>query len=288
LHNHSEYSLLDGASKIDGLVDKAVEQGAPAIALTDHGVMYGALGFYRAAKKKGITPIIGVEAYMAPKSRFEKSGSNDANHVTLLVQDPEGYRNLIKLVSIAHTEGFYYKPRIDMELLAKYNAGIICLSGCLSGTVQEPLQRGDYAAAKAAAQAYKDIFGDRFYLEMMRHGLDDQQKVEEGMFRLRAELGVPFVATNDSHYTNHEDHEPHAVLCCLQSGKTINDPKRFKLPNDQFYVKSAAEMREVFKDIPEACDATLEIASRISANIDGLDNSEIFHIPTSNSGREKN
>ena len=280
LHNHSEYSLLDGASKISGLVNKAVEQGAPAIALTDHGVMYGTLEFYREAKKKGITPIIGVEAYVAPKSRFEKSGSNDANHVTLLVQDPEGYRNLIKLVSIAHTEGFYYKPRIDMELLAKYNAGIICLSGCLSGTVQEPLQNGDYAAAKAAAQTYKDIFGDRFYLEMMRHGLEDQQKVEEGMFRLRKELGVPFVATNDSHYTNHEDHEPHAVLCCLQSGKTINDPKRFKLPNDQFYVKSAAEMREIFKDIPEACNATLEIAARVNANIDGLENSTIFHIPT--------
>lgn len=280
LHSHSEFSLLDGASRIPDMVRKAVEIGAPAQALTDHGVMYGALDFYNECKKEKITPIIGVEAYIAPKTRFDKSGSNDAAHITLLVQDPEGYRNLIKLVSLAWTEGFYYRPRIDMDLLAKYNKGIICLSGCLSGLVQDPLLHGDYESAKSAAQAYKDIFEDRFYLEMMRHNLPDQQKVEEGMFRLREELGVKFVATNDSHYTNHEDHEPHAVLCCLQKGTTITDPKRFKLPNDQFYIKTSQEMREVFADIPEACDATLEIAARISSQIDGLEKSEIFHIPT--------
>ena len=282
LHVHSEYSILDGANRLEAIVKAAVDQGSNAIALTDHGNMFGTFEFYRIAKKSGIKPIIGVEAYMAPQSRFLKSGSNDANHVTLLVQNSEGYRNLIKLVSLANTEGYYYKPRMDMELLAKYNAGLICLSGCLSGMVQEPLQRGDYEAAKAAAQAYKDIFGDRFYLEMMRHNLDDQNRIEQNMFKLRDELGVPFVATNDSHYTNHEDHEPHAVLCCLQGGgKTMDDPKRFKLPNDQFYLKSAKEMRDTFADIPEACDATLEIADRIDSHIDGLEDSPpgVYHIP---------
>jgi DNA polymerase-3 subunit alpha len=274
LHVHSDYSLLDGAAKVNAICRKAVEQGAPAIALTDHGVMFGAMEFYTAAKDHGITPIIGVEAYMAPNGRFDRTVRNEA-HVTLLAQDEEGYHNLVKLVSLGFTEGFYYKPRIDIDLLAKHAKGIICLSGCLSGLVQEPLQRGDYAEAKKNAQAYKDIFGDRFYLELMRHDLDDQRNVEDGMLRLHAELGVPLVATNDSHYVEHADHEFHDVLLCVGTASTVNTEKRFRLPGDEFYIKTPEAMRSVFADLPEACDATLEIAKRVDITF----SHKSFHIP---------
>jgi DNA polymerase-3 subunit alpha len=277
LHVHSEYSLLDGAAKIKAICKKAAEQGAPAVALTDHGVMYGALEFYAAAKDHGLTPIIGVEAYMAPNGRLDKTVRNEA-HVTLLAQDEDGYRNLIRLVSLGFTEGFYYKPRIDIDLLAAHSKGIICLSGCLSGLVQAPLQRGDYAAAKAAAQAYKDIFGDRFYLELMRHGIADQAKVERDMLRLHRELGVPLVATNDSHYVEHADHGFHDVLLCVGTAAVVSAEKRFRLEGEEFYLKTADQMRTTFADIPEACDATLEIARRVNLEL-SVTNNKTFHIP---------
>jgi DNA polymerase-3 subunit alpha len=266
LHVHSEYSLLDGACRVDALCRRTADQGAPGIALTDHGVMFGALEFYYAARDHKLVPIVGCEAYLAPRGRFDRTTREEA-HVTLLAADLVGYRNLVALISKGFLEGYYYKPRIDLDLLAKHHEGLIVLSGCMSGLCAQPLLRNDYEGAKKAAQVYREIFGDRFYLEIMRHGIPEQEIVNTGLIKLAAELNLPLVATNDSHYLRRDDAQAHDVLLCIGTGKTVQDTSRMKFLTDQFYVKSAEEMRELFADVPEACDNTLAIANRVDIAI---------------------
>ncbi len=266
LHVHSEYSLLDGACRVDDLCRRAAEGGAPGVALTDHGVMFGAMEFYYAARDVRLTPIVGCEAYIAPRGRFDKTVRDEA-HVTLLAADLVGYRNLVALISKGFLEGYYYKPRIDMDLLAKHHDGLIVLSGCMSSLCAQPLLRDDYAGAKKAAQSFVDIFGDRFYMEIMRHGIPEQDIVNTGLIKLAREMQIPLVATNDSHYLNRADAQAHDVLLCIGTGKTVQDTSRMKFMTDEFYVKSSEEMRELFADVPDACDNTLEIAKRIDIKI---------------------
>jgi DNA polymerase-3 subunit alpha len=266
LHVHSEYSLLDGACRVDDLCRRAAEGGAPGVALTDHGVMFGAMEFYYAARDVRLTPIVGCEAYIAPRGRFDKTVRDEA-HVTLLAADLVGYRNLVALISKGFLEGYYYKPRIDMDLLAKHHDGLIVLSGCMSSLCAQPLLRDDYAGAKKAAQSFVDIFGDRFYMEIMRHGIPEQDIVNTGLIKLAREMRIPLVATNDSHYLNRADAQAHDVLLCIGTGKTVQDTSRMKFMTDEFYVKSSEEMRELFADVPDACDNTLEIAKRIDIKI---------------------
>ena len=275
LHVHSEYSLLDGACRVDQLCRRTAEEGAPGIALTDHGVMFGAVNFYDTAKKKyGVTPIIGCEAYIAPRGRFDRTVREEA-HVTLLAASDVGYKNLTTLISKGFLEGYYYKPRIDMDLLAEYNEGLIVLSGCMSSLVSGPLLKNDYETAKKNALVFGQIFGDRFYVEIMRHGMPEEDALNESLIRLARELKYPLVATNDAHYLSQNDAQAHDVLLCIGTGKTVQDTSRMKFFSDQFYVKSAAEMRELFADIPEACDNTLAIAKRIDITIPD----KVFYLP---------
>jgi DNA polymerase-3 subunit alpha len=264
LHAHSEYSLLDGASRISEMVRHAVETGMPAIALTDHGVLYGAVDLYLQAKAAGINPIIGQEAYVATRSRLQKEGRADRDpyHLILLVKDLAGYRNLIKLSSQAHLEGYYYKPRIDKALLAEHTDGLIALSSCLGGEVASRLLDGDEAAAEQAALEYQRMFGDDYFLEIQDHGMEEQTRVNEGLARLSQRTGIPLVATNDSHYTRQDDAEAHDILLCLQTGTVVSDPKRMRFHNDEFYLKTPAEMAERFRDFPEAIANTVRIAER--------------------------
>ena len=266
LHVHSEYSLLDGACRVDDLCRRTAEGGAPGVALTDHGVMFGAMEFYYAARDVKLTPIVGCEAYIAPRGRFDRTVRDEA-HVTLLAADLVGYRNLVALISKGFLEGYYYKPRIDMDLLAKHHDGLIVLSGCMSSLCAQPLLRNDYAGAKKAAQSFVDIFGDRFYMEIMRHGIPEQDIVNDGLIKVARELSIPLVATNDSHYLNRGDAQAHDVLLCIGTGKTVADTSRMKFMTDEFYVKSSEEMRALFADVPDACDNTLEIAKRIDIKI---------------------
>ncbi len=274
LHVHSEYSLLDGACRVDDLCNKTVNEGAPGIALTDHGVMFGAVNFYDSARKHGLTPIIGCEAYIAPRGRFDRTVRDEA-HVTLLAADDVGYKNLTTLISKGFTEGYYYKPRIDMDLLAAHHEGLIVLSGCMSSLVAAPLLKNDYEGAKKHAKMFHDIFGDRFYVEIMRHGMPEEDAINNGLIKIARELNYPLVATNDSHYLTQGDAPAHDVLLCIGTGKTVQDTSRMKFFSDQFYVKSAAEMRELFADIPEACDNTLEIVKRIDITIP----EKVFYLP---------
>ena len=275
LHVHSEYSLLDGACRVESLCRKTADEGAPGIALTDHGVMFGAVDFYDTARKRyGLTPIIGCEAYIAPRGRLDRTVRDEA-HVTLLAASDVGYKNLTTLISKGFLEGYYYKPRIDMDLLATYNEGLIVLSGCMSSLVSAPLLKNDYATAKGNAQMFHDIFGDRFYVEIMRHGMPEEDVVNAGLIKIARELNYPLVATNDSHYLTQGDAQAHDVLLCIGTGKTVQDTNRMKFFSDQFYVKSAEEMRELFADIPEACDNTLEIVKRIDITIP----EKIFYLP---------
>jgi DNA polymerase-3 subunit alpha len=266
LHVHSEYSLLDGACRVDDLCRRAYEGGAPGVALTDHGVMFGAMEFYYAARDAKLTPIVGCEAYIAPRGRFDRTVRDEA-HVTLLAADLVGYRNLVALISKGFLEGYYYKPRIDMDLLAKHHDGLIVLSGCMSSLCAQPLLRNDYAGAKVAAQSFVDIFGDRFYIEIMRHGIAEQDVVNDGLIKLAREMNLPLVATNDSHYLDRADAQAHDVLLCIGTGKTVQDTSRMKFMTDEFYVKSAQEMYALFEDVPDACDNTLAIAKRIDMRV---------------------
>jgi len=266
LHVHSEYSLLDGACRVDDLCRRSNENGAPGVALTDHGVMFGAMEFYYAARDAKLTPIVGCEAYIAPRGRFDRKVRDEA-HVTLLAADLVGYRNLVALISKGFLEGYYYKPRIDMELLAKHHDGLIVLSGCMSSLVSQPFLRNDYAGAKRAAQSFVDIFGDRFYIEIMRHGIPEQDAVTNGLIALARDMRLPLVATNDSHYLDRRDAQAHDVLLCIGTGKTVADASRMKFMTDEFYVKSSEEMRALFADVPEACDNTLAIVDRIDIKI---------------------
>jgi len=286
LHTHTEYSLLDGAARIDALVRRAAGFGMPALAVTDHGAMFGALGFYESATAAGVKPIIGVEAYVAPSSRFERApGESEEKyrHLTILARDEVGYRNLLKLVSDAHLEGFYHRPRIDKELLAERAAGLIGLSGCLASEVSQLLLSGQTAKAAETAAAYRDVFGPgAFYLELQDHGLPEQRRILPELVELGRRIGLPLVATNDLHYTEREDAKPHDVLLCIQQQKVQTDTNRLRFDSDQFYLKTAQEMRETFHDLPEACDATLEIADMCDLRLvygDALPPDQRFHVP---------
>jgi len=265
LHVHTEYSLLDGATRIGQLAAAAREFGMPAVAMTDHGVMYGAVDFYESCLKNGVKPIIGCEVYVAQRTRHDRAPNVDDSpyHLVLLAADAEGYRNLIKLVSLGYSEGFYYKPRVDRELLARHRGGLIALSACLAGEVATRFLTGDETGARAAALYYRDLFGpDNFFLELQNHGLEEQRRVNRFLERLSAETGIRLVATNDAHYLRRGDARAHDVLLCIQTATTVDDPKRLRFPNDEFYFKSPAEMAAAFPDHPEALAAAVEIAER--------------------------
>ncbi len=281
LHAHSEYSLLDGASRISEMVRHAVETGMPAIALTDHGVLYGAVDLYLQAKAAGINPIIGQEAYVATRSRHQKEGRADRDpyHLILLVKNLAGYRNLIKLSSLAHLEGYYYKPRIDKALLAEHTEGLLALSSCLGGEVASRLLEGDEEGAEQAAREYQRMFGEDYFLEIQDHGLEEQSRVNEGLARLSQRTGIPMVATNDSHYTRRDDAEAHDILLCLQTGTVTSDQKRMRFHNDEFYLKTPAEMAERFRDFPEAVANTVKIAERCHLELDTKPLLPRFEVP---------
>ena len=278
--------MLDGAARVEELVKEVARQEMPAIAITDHGNVFGAYEFNKQAKKVGVKPIIGIEAYVAPESRFDKkrvkwaeggeddvSGGGAYTHMTLLAEDNTGLSNLFKLSSLASLEGFYYKPRMDRELLAKYSQGIIATTGCPGGEIQTRLRMGAYKEAVKAASDLRDIFGPQnFFLEIMDHGIDVENRVKKDLLKLGDDLGLPLLATNDLHYTKYEDAGAHEALLCVQSGSTIADPKRFKFENNEFYLKSAQQMRELFKDLPDACDNTLLIAERCNVTMREGDN----------------
>ncbi|TMF93179.1 MAG: DNA polymerase III subunit alpha [Chloroflexi bacterium] len=265
LHNHTEYSLLDGASRIQAMVTRAAELDMPAIGLTDHGVMYGAIHFYKACKEAGIKPIIGCEVYVAPRSRLLREGrvDRDPNHLTLLAANHSGYLNLMRLCTVGQMEGMYYKPRIDKEILAQHSEGLIALSGCLQGEAASRIVDGDIDGARESVAAYRDIFGpDRFLLEVQRHGIDRQVEVNDALARFGKEFGLRLCATNDLHYVHRHDSEAHDVLLCLQTGARFNDPNRWRFSTQENYLKTPAEMIEAFADMPEALASTLEVADQ--------------------------
>ena len=292
LHVHTEYSLLDGACRIEKLLDKAQEMGQKSVVITDHGVMYGVIDFYKAAKKRGIKPIIGCEIYVAKRSRFDKIHGidNENRHLVLLCKNETGYRNLVAIVSKAWTEGFYSKPRADMELLREHSEGLIALSACLAGEIPRALSVGDYDEAKAAALRYREIFGeDNFYLELQDHGLREQAHINPQIIRLSKETGIPLVVTNDCHYIEKEDTKMHHILVCIQTNRTVEDEDTLEFGSDEFYFKSEDEMRALFPDCPEAADNTQKIADRCNVEFefgktklprfdtpDGSDNREYF------------
>ena len=281
LHVHTEYSMLDGAARVSDLVKEVARQEMPAIAMTDHGNVFGAFDFYKQAKKAGVKPIIGIEAYVAPESRHDKkriqwgsggeddvSGGGAYTHMTILAENNHGLANLFKLSSLASLEGYYYKPRMDREILSKYADGLIATTGCPGGEIQTRLRMGKYKEALRAASDYRDIFGaNNFFLELMDHDLEIENRVKVDLMKLGKDLKLPLLATNDLHYTDKSDADAHAALLCVQSGSTLADPKRFKFDSNEFYVKSAAEMRHLFKDAEGACDNTLLIAERCNVTL---------------------
>lgn len=271
LHNHTEYSLLDGASRIKKLVHRAKELDMPAVAITDHGVMYGVIDFYKEAKKAGIKPIIGCEVYVAPRTRFDKEHRKDDSpyHLVLLAQNQEGYKNLSRLVSQAFLEGFYYKPRVDKELLKKYSEGLIALSACLAGEIPQLIMQGNTSKAKELALEYKEIFGEEnFYLELQQHGIEEQAAVNREVIKIARELGIPLVASNDIHYVTKEEAVAQDVLLCIQTGKVRDEENRMKFPTEEFYLKSYDEMELLFAEYPEALSNTLLIADRCSVDFE--------------------
>ena len=273
--------MLDGAARIEKLAEEVAKSGDGAIAMTDHGNVFGAFDFYKTMKKAGVKPIIGIEAYVAPESRFEKKrvkwaegGEDDVSsggaytHMTLLAENNVGLSNLFRLSSLASLEGFYYKPRMDRELLSTYSQGLIATTGCPGGEIQTRIRMGAYNEARAAAATYRDIFGaDNYFVEIMDHGIDIEKRVREDLLKLAKELGLPLLATNDLHYTYANDAKHHAALLCVQTGSTLADPKRFKLDSEEFYLKDAATMRRIFKDLEDACDNTLLIAERCNTTL---------------------
>lgn len=285
LHVHSEYSLLDGMTRIDEAPEYAKSLGMDSLAITDHGVMFGIIDFYKSCKKAGIKPIIGCEVYVAPRSRFDKDAVKDRgmSHLILLAENMTGYKNLTKLVSCGFTEGFYRKPRVDKALLREFHEGIICLSACLAGSVPKKLLNGDYSGAKDEAIEYREIFGEKnYFLEIQNHGLNEDNIAIAGLKKLSGELDIPLVATNDSHYIHREDAKAHDVLLAIQTGARIDDENRMRFANDQFYLKSEDEMRALFPDIPEAIEESHKIAERCNVEFEFGN----YHLPefTSDSG----
>jgi DNA polymerase III subunit alpha len=272
LHLHTEYSLLDGACRIEELLDEAARLKMPALAVTEHGNMFSSVVFHDAARKRGIKPILGCEVYVAPGSRLDKNGNigETANHLVLLAETDEGFRNLIKLVSAGYTEGFYYKPRIDKSLLAAHSKGLIGLSSCLKGEVATEIRSDQLRRATAAAASYRDILGDgNFFLEMQFQGLDEQRIVNTGLVPIARDLHLPLVCTNDVHYLHQDDHKPHDILLCIGTGKSVHDAQRLRYHGDQFFLKTGAEMAEIFKDYPDAVQNTVRIAERVNVEIPG-------------------
>ncbi|MBR0598794.1 DNA polymerase III subunit alpha [Sinanaerobacter chloroacetimidivorans] len=289
LHVHTEYSLLDGASRIKDLIARTKELGMDSVAITDHGAMFGVIDFYKEAKKQGIKPIIGCEVYTAARTMRDKDAEKDKHqgHLVLLAENQQGYNNLMKIVSAGYTEGFYYKPRIDHHVLRQYKGGIIALSACLAGDIQKKLLNNDYEGAKKEALELLDIFGEgNFFLELQDQGLEEELKILPLMKQLHEETKIPFVATNDVHYVRQEDAVPHDVLLCIQTARTVEDENRMRFPNDQFYLKSEEEMEHLFADIPEALENTVKIAQR--CNVDfrfGEIHLPEFHAPDGQDNR---
>ena len=270
LHLHSEYSLLDGACRIDDLVQKAVDLNMPAVALTDHGVMYGSMEFYLKCKKAGIKPLVGNEMYVATRARHQRENKklDDAQHLVLLAQNEVGYRNLLKLTSLASLEGYYYKPRIDKELLNQYSEGLICLSACLGGEVPEHIMDNAMDRARRSVSEFKEIFGDRYYLELQdHHSIQKQKDVNHRLVQLSEEMRVPLVVTNDVHYLNDTDADPHQVLLCVQTATTMDDPKKMNYGSQQFFLKTQEEMYRTFPEFGHALARTAEIAERCDLNL---------------------
>lgn len=271
LHVHTEYSLLDGCCRIKSLIDRAAELGQKYIAITDHGVMYGVIDFYKYALEKGVKPIIGCEVYVAPRGRFDKQKGQDGSysHLVLLCKNNEGYKNLIKLVSLGFTEGFYSKPRVDRELLEKYSDGIIALSACLAGEIPKRILNGEYEKAKETALWYKSTFGEEnYYLEIQDHGIREQKIVNPQIIRLSKETGIPLVCTNDVHYINNEDYRMHKVLLCVQTGSSVNEESALEFKTNEFYLKTGEEMAELFSSTPEAVHNTVEIAEKCNVTFE--------------------
>lgn len=271
LHVHSEYSLLDGACRLDGLIARAKELGQTAVAVTDHGVMYGLVEFYKAAKKAGIKPILGCEAYVAPRTRHDRQHGidSDNHHLVLLCENETGYANLVRLISAAWTEGFYSKPRVDRELLSKYHEGLIALSACLAGEIPAALRQGQFDEARRLALEYQTLFGkDNFFLELQDHGIAEQQTVNRGLIRLSRETGIPLVCTNDAHYLTRADAEVQKVLLCIQTNTTVDEPNPMAFETEEFYLKSEDEMRALFPQLPEAFDNAARIAERCNVELE--------------------
>src|ERR1041385_2111871 len=272
LHLHSEYSLLDGACRLDKLMDKAHELKLPALALTDHGVLYGAIDFYQAAREKGIKPIIGCEVYVAPGSRLEKKatgGSRDVyHHLVLLARDETGYKNLVRLATAAHLEGYYYKPRVDKELLAAHHQGLIALSGCLASEIPDLIQKDQEIQARQSIDWVNQGFGaDSFYLDLQNHGIAEQAKVNRALIPWAKEFGLKLVGTNDVHYVDRSDFHAHDCLICIGTQSLLEDSKRMRYVPEQFYLRSAEDMKALFQETPEAVLNTLEVAEQCNLEI---------------------
>ncbi|MDP2808044.1 MAG: PHP domain-containing protein, partial [bacterium] len=273
LHVHTEYSILDGLIPVKDLVAKAVQYKLPALAITDHGNMFGALDFYTQARSAGVKPIIGIETYVAPKSRTDHalSETDDTSyHLLLLARNEKGYKNLLVLSSLAYLEGFYRKPRIDKELLSQHCEGLVALSACTKGEISQALLKGDKEKARTAALFYKDLFGPDFYLEIQDHGMEEEKVINPGLLELSKELEIGLVATNDVHYLEAKDAKVHDVLLCIQTGATLDDEKRLKFSNQSFYFRSPEEMVKLFGHIPGALENTVVIAERCNLTLDQL------------------
>ena len=272
LHCHTDYSLLDGACEIGQLMDLVVEQKMPSVAMTDHGNLFGAVEFYNKAKEKGVHPVIGCEVYVSQQGLASRSDTDRYNHLVLLCENQDGYRNLLKLVSTAFLEGFYYKPRIDKDLLAQHSKGLIAMSACLRGDINETIMANRYEEAKRLAYGYADMFGkDNFFLEIQDHGLDQDKIVTPEVLRLSQETRIPLVATNDSHYMRKGDARAHEILLCIQTGKTMSDPQRMRFTQPEFYLKTRDEMLAMFGEVPEtvaALDRTWDIAQRCQVSLE--------------------
>ena len=286
LHVHTQYSLLDGAIRIDPLIARAREFGMEAVAITDHGTMFGTIEFYEKARKAGLHPVIGCECYLAPRRMSDKTAldSKGLSHLVLLAENQTGYRNLCKLATLAQLEGFYYKPRIDKEALGAHSEGLIALSACLHGEIPRLILNGPPEKADQAAREYQKIFGeDNFFLEVQHNGIDIQQRVNEALLDMSQRLSIPMVASNDCHYLAKEDTRAHEVLLCIQTGKTMSDPNRFRFRTDQLYFKSPREMRDAFGDYPGALSNTVDIARRCRVEFDF----KTYHFPQFDAESEK-
>ncbi len=270
LHVHSEYSLLDGANRIKDLPKRAKELGMDSIAITDHGVMYGVIDFYKSCKKENVKPIIGCEVYVANRTRFDKEPGidNRYNHLILLAKNMKGYQNLSKLVSLSFLEGYYYKPRIDLEILEKYSEGLICLSACLAGSVNQALLNGEIEKAEEIALWHKNIFGEDYYIEIQNNGLDEQVLANQKLVTLARKLDIPLVTTNDAHYLKKEDSYNHEVLLCIQTGKRMSDTDRMKFETEELYIKSPEEMSKYFSAFPDAIENTVKIAEKCNVEFE--------------------